>query len=300
MRSFQRIFALVCLIFIMSSCANRQVGSLEQLEGLLRSVMSETEGDFALVFQDLNNRDNSLYLNADETFHAASTMKTPVMIEVFKQAEAGKFSVYDSIEVKNEFSSIVDGSPFSLNIDRDWGDGLYGFLGKKKSILTVTYDMITVSGNLATNNIIELVGADNANASMHELGATNIKVLRGVEDMKAFDLGMSNETTARDLAIIFESLAGCTFISQEACEMMIDILADQEFTNIIPALLPDDVRVAHKTGSITGVSHDSGIVYLPDGRSYVLVVLSKNLNDASEGAEAGARMSRIIYDFLNP
>jgi beta-lactamase class A len=54
--------------------------------------------------------------------------------------------------------------------------------------------------------------------------------------------------------------------------------------------------VAHKTGSITGVQHDSGIVYLPDGRKYVLVVLSKDLKDAKKGIEAIARISKIIYD----
>jgi beta-lactamase class A len=79
---------------------------------------------------------------------------------------------------------------------------------------------------------------------------------------------------------------------------MIKILSQQEHNNIIPAELPKDVKVAHKTGWITGVQHDSGIVILPDGRRYVLVLLSKNLQDEKSAVKAMAHVSRMIYDFV--
>jgi beta-lactamase class A len=82
-----------------------------------------------------------------------------------------------------------------------------------------------------------------------------------------------------------------------ASMVMIDILLDQRFNDIIPAKLPKEVKVAHKTGSITGVRHDSGIVFLPDGRKYILVLLSKDLQDADAGIEAMANVSEMIYNY---
>jgi beta-lactamase class A len=292
---FQGITAIL-IVFSVASCTTVEKPPL--LERIM-DVISNVDGDMAVVLLDLQDGSGDVLINENERFHAASTMKTPVMIEAFKQAEEGKFSLEDSILVKNEFSSIVDGSPFSLSIDRDWGDALYEKLGTKVPMREVIYDMITRSGNLATNLMIDLVGAENANRTMHELGAVNIQVLRGVEDMKAFDQGLNNETTAMDLAIIYREIARKSVVSEQACNEMIAVLKDQYYRDMIPAGLPEDVEVAHKTGSITGVNHDSGIVYLPDGRSYVLVILSKNLANNSDGRDAGAEISRIIYENFN-
>ena len=98
------------------------------------------------------------------------------------------------------------------------------------------------------------------------------------------------------LAIIFKKLATGKAVDKEASERMIKILMDQQHNSIIPANLPADVKVAHKTGSITGVHHDSGIVYLPDGTKYVLVFLSKNLTSDKEAVRAMARVSEMIYE----
>ena len=220
------------------------------------------------------------------------------MIEVFKQAEEGKLSLDDSLEVKNSFKSIVDGSSFSLDIDRDGGEQLYDFLGKKKSLRDLVTDMIIYSSNLATNIVIQKVDAKNVNATMHKMGAKDINVLRGVEDMKAYDAGLSNSTTAYDLMIIFQHLAKGKAVNEKADRQMIDILLHQKHREIIPALLPENVKVANKTGMITGVHHDSGIVFLPDGRKYVLVILSKNMEDMEKGTQMMARISKMIYDFM--
>ncbi len=79
---------------------------------------------------------------------------------------------------------------------------------------------------------------------------------------------------------------------------MIDILLDQKFNEIIPAHLPKSVKVAHKTGVITAVHHDSGIVILPDGRKYVLVLLSRELGDFDSGTAKMADISKMIYDYV--
>jgi beta-lactamase class A len=129
------------------------------------------------------------------------------------------------------------------------------------------------------------------------MGANDIKVLRGVEDSKAFDKGLNNSTTAFDLMLIFENMAQGKIVNQESCDGMIKILLDQKFNEIIPAKLPKNVKVAHKTGSITGVQHDSGIIFLPDGRKYVLVLLSKNLKDVNAGISAMANVSEMIHQY---
>jgi beta-lactamase class A len=133
---------------------------------------------------------------------------------------------------------------------------------------------------------------------MRDLGADSIQVLRGVEDQKAYDRGMNNRTSALDLLVIFKSLAEGDIVDNRGRREMMNILEAQEFHDMIPALLPSGTRVAHKTGSITGVQHDSGIVFLPDGRQYVLVVLSKELKDKEEGKKVIAEASKAIYDVM--
>ncbi|HEY9186017.1 MAG TPA: serine hydrolase [Salegentibacter sp.] len=286
------------LSFLLFSGSVFSQNKTELLKLQIDSIFTETQGDFALAFKDLSLEERSVYINEHENFHAASTMKTPVMIEVFNQAEAGQFSLGDSLFVKNGFKSILDGSSFSLELGRDSGEHLYSLIGKKRSIKDLIIDMISQSSNLATNILIELVDAKNVNKSMRELGAKNINVLRGVEDMKAYEAGLSNSTTAYDLMLIFEALAKGQAVNPRADKQMLEILRLQQHTDLIPALLPKEVEIANKTGWITGVHHDSALVKLADGRSYVVVLLSKNMEDMEAGTQMLAGISKIIYDLM--
>jgi beta-lactamase class A len=99
--------------------------------------------------------------------------------------------------------------------------------------------------------------------------------------------------------LIFEKIANGDAVDKKSSDAMIKILLDQEDHDIIPAELPKDVKVAHKTGWITGVHHDSGIVFLPNGKKYVLVLLSKDLKDEKGAVKAMADVSKMIYDFVN-
>lgn len=271
--------------------------ALKTLRSDIQKELSGKKGTFAVAFKDLTTG-REIRINDKETFHAASTMKTPVMIEVYKQATEGKFSLNDSIELKNEFKSIVDGSSFNLDSADDSEFELYKHIGEKRTINALLYQMIIVSSNFATNLIIEKVGAENVTNSMRELGAKDIKVLRGVEDNKAFEKGLVNTTTAHDLALIFGKIARGQAVNAEASQAMIRILLDQKFNEIIPALLPPGVKVAHKTGSISHVHHDSGIVILPDGRKYVLVLLSKDWEDEKLTIQTMANISLMIYKYV--
>lgn len=291
-----RTILFVFSIAMILSCQSKKDN--QSLTEAINRLLDKEKGTFAVAFKDLATGDE-LLIREKESFHAASTMKTPVMIEVYKQANEGKFSMQDSIVVKNEFKSIVDGSPFSLDPEDDSEKALYQQLGKKRTISDLVYDMIIVSSNLATNIVIEKVDAKNVMQTMRDLGARDIQVLRGVEDSKAFEKGMNNTTTAYDLMVIFDILAREEMVTHEASHAMTDILLDQRFNDIIPKKLPQDVKVAHKTGNINGVHHDSGIVFLPDGRKYVLVLLSKNLVDEEAAKEAMASVSELIYKHVN-
>lgn len=295
-RLVQSSITALTMIGIISACNPTDPPSLREQ---VQAVIDTVDGTMAVAYINLQNPSDTLFIKADEMFHAASTMKTPVLIEAYKQVEAGGVSIHDSILVHNTFTSIADGSEFSVERDRDSGKEMHDKIGQMVPMRDILYDMTINSGNLSTNIIIDLLGAENVNQTMRELGALNIEVLRGVEDMKAFEAGLSNRTSARDLAVIFQHLANGTAVSEEASNDMIDILLDQRFTELIPALLPEDIRVAHKTGWITGVVHDSGIVFLPDGRKYVLVILSKDLSVNELGTEAGARISKIVYDWFS-
>ena len=273
--------------------------STKELQNKIASIFEENQGDFAIAFKNISGEKDSILINAHEDFHAASTMKTPVMIEVFKQASEGKFSLQDSLIIKNDFKSILDGSSYSMELGRDSGEHLYEQIGQKRSIEDLVTDMIIYSSNLATNIIIDLVDAKNVNKTMREMGAMDINVLRGVEDMKAYEAGLSNSTTAYDLMLIFEALANGKAVNAEADKEMLHILQQQKHTDLIPALLPENLKIANKTGWITGVHHDSALIELPDGKKYVLVLLSKNMKDMEAGTKMLVEVSKLIYDHVN-
>ncbi len=252
-----------------------------------------------VYFRDLATGD-SVLVGAHVRFHAASTMKVPVMIQLFRDRDAGLLSLDDSVTVTNMFRSIVDSSPYQLDEADDSDSSLYARVGGKASIRELVELMETVSSNLATNLLIARVGAPRANATAHALGADSIVVLRGVEDGKAYRAGRNNTTTARDLGVLLAAIAQDRAASPAACREMLAILGRQQFNEGIPAGLPAGTRVYHKTGWVGGlVYHDAGVVEWADptghgGRRYVLVVLTGGIEKSEDAHRLVADLSRII------
>ncbi|MBD2702198.1 serine hydrolase [Spirosoma sp. BT702] len=299
--SFKHQFRLLLTLFILGvfwlPASAQSKPTLAELRTKIEKELGKYPFTYAVAFKDLSTG-QELLMNEREVFHAASTMKTPVMIEVYKQQVQGKLSLKDSILIKTDFKSIVDGSPYSLKASGDSDTLTYKQIGRQRTLADLVFDMITMSSNLATNLIIELVGGPNVTQTMRELGARDIQVRRGVEDSKAFAQGLNNTTTAYDLMVIFEKIANGQAVSPEASQAMIGTLFAQKLNSVIPAKLPKDVKVAHKTGSITGVQHDSGIVFLPDGRKYVLVLMSKNVKDDEAIDGILATISQWVYEYV--
>lgn len=268
----------------------------DSLKSMIERRIAEVKGAVVgVAFHDLSTGD-TLFSNADDSFHAASTMKVPVMIELFRRIDAGALGLDQGILLVNQFGSIVDNSPFSLDAGDDSDSSAYAAIGRRVPVSELIDRMITRSSNLATNALIELVGADHANATAHELGAKNIRVLRGVEDNKAFRAGLNNTTTARDLAVLLEAIETGRAASPSSCDAMRGILLRQEFSAEIPAGLPPGTKVAHKTGWITGVLHDAAIIYPQNRKPYVLVVLTRGIPDEKIARQLIVDISRLVYE----
>lgn len=268
-----------------------------RLDRFVHNLSDTLHAEIAVAFRDLDSR-VEYARNDTVTMHAASTMKVPVMIEVFRQAEQGKFRLHDSLLVKNEFASIVDGSPYGLDLGDDSDEAIYKMIGRRRTIQQLVEAMITVSSNLATNILIELVGAESVMKTLHELGITGMHVLRGVEDGKAYRAGLNNRTNAHALLLIMAAIAENRAASTASCRAMLDILKAQKFRESIPAGLPAEILVANKTGSITAINHDAAILFPPQGGPCVLVVLTRGFSSHERAQQAIAAVAQNVYQEL--
>ena len=288
-RSFLLLVLLPC-----STAAGQALGALR--ERLAARIAQAPATAVGLYYRSLTRAD-SILIGANLRFHAASTMKVPVMIQLLRDADAGLLRLEDSLAVHASFPSLVDGSPFAVDKADDSDSTLYLRAGGKASIRELLELMITRSSNLATNLLIELVGASRAQASARALGAWSIQVLRGVEDGTAYRAGLNNTTTARDLGVLLAAIALHRAASRASCDTMLAILGRQEFNEGIPAGVPRGTRVAHKTGWIGEVVyHDAAVVYPARGGSYVLVVLTGAIKQDSVAHNLVADLSRMVYD----
>ena len=282
--------ALVCLLSGISTIA--QDAKLSTAETAVKARIAASGADVGVYFKTLDG-DAAWSSRADEVFHAASTMKIPVMIELFHQVKEGKLKLDQPLPINNEFHSIVDGSPYTLKSEDDSEVEMYKAEGQTKTVRELCELMITVSSNFATNLLIEKLGVESIRATVHELGADGMNILRGVEDNKAFEKGLNNTTTARGLGILLEAIAEGKAVDAGSSQAMLAILGRQKFNEGIPAGLPADIRVAHKTGEISKIHHDAAIVFAK--RPYVLVILVRGLPEKKDSAALMADVSKSLY-----
>jgi beta-lactamase class A len=264
---------------------------LERSRQQIELLVSASGAEVAIAFRTLDGRDEFLR-EGGASFHAASTMKIPVMIELFAQAKAGTLGLDDSLPVKNEFQSIVDQSLYKLDPDDDADADVYK--AQTLTLRQLCQSMIRSSSNLATNLLMERLGISNIRAQVHALGADGMEVIRGVEDSKAFMKGLNNTTTAIALLKLLEALAEGTAVDKASSQAMVEILKGQEHNEAIPAGLPPGTPVAHKTGEVTKIHHDAAIVYAP--RPFILVLLVRGIEDQKESAALMAAITRSLYD----
>ena len=264
----------------------------------LEKFIAQFEGKtISVALNDLETG-REFFINADVMMHPASTMKVPVMMEVFRQAEAGLLSLDERLEIYNSFTSIADGSKFSLDEADDSELSLYQRIGESETILELIRLMIVRSSNLASNLLMDKVTTARVDAIVKENGIENMSIIRELEDKKALSLNMNNAACARSSTQMMQMIAEGKVVSKKACDEMIRIMLGQEFNESIPALLPNDVKVAHKTGWSGEFFHDIGIVYPPNRKPYILSIFTHGFpeNKDYEAHQCMAQISKIIYE----
>lgn len=240
-----------------------------------------------------------LHYNAERWFHAASTIKVPILLGVFAAIDRGDLLPHSRVHVRNRFLSVVESVPFRVESGRDANSAVHNAIGKMMRVDELAYHMITTSSNLATNLLLGVIGPDAVNRTLKELDVDDgIDLKRGVEDELAFEKRINNIVTADGLLRILVLLSEGKAFSPALSRRMMDILHGQEFNQGIPARLPKAARVAHKTGEISTVAHDAGVVYLPKRKPYVLVILTEWDPAASGRSRTIAAISHTIYEFL--
>jgi beta-lactamase class A len=265
------------------------------LRDTIADITEKAGADAVAVAMHDFEHDVSWRLNGDRWFHAASTIKVPVLLGVFDAIDAGRLELYSRIHVRNRFISAATGAPFRVMSGRDANSEVHAAIGRMMTVSELAEHMIVTSSNLATNLLLDVVGVDAVRATLDRLNLYGIELHRGVEDEAAWERGLNNRITADGLCTALRLIEEGSAISEQACEAMLDILHKQRFRTGIPAGLPGDARVANKTGEMSTAAHDGGVVYLEGRRPYVLVVLTEWQADVNGRRKVIADISRAVY-----
>jgi beta-lactamase class A len=273
--------------------------SLAELEASIQQRIAGQPGVYSIAFEDLSSGQR-LLLNAGDRTHAASLMKVPVMMAAFHLAERGELDLDRQVTVKNSFASLVDGSPFQVEFDPN--GPLAAQAGRTVSLLELVRLMITRSDNVATDLVMEIVPAARVMDLLATLGIEDVFVRRGVEDTKAYEAGLNNECSARGMLAAMIACRNSEVFDSQSRRRMIDILRAQKLSSMIGRGIPRSAEalVANKTGSISWVEHDAGIVELLGGRAYGLVILTRDFGAArNEAIETGSAISELVYHYVS-
>jgi len=248
----------------------------------IERIANGLDGVMGVAIKDLTTGEE-ISFNAQLTFPTGSSIKIPVLIELYKQAAAGKYQLTDQRWVEGK--------------DRTGGSGVLNLFGAHTSSLSLrdlAVLMIVLSDNTATNMLIEQTGMANVNATLDELGLRDMRLRRKMIDTAASARG--DENTATPLAAIglLEKLHRGEVVSQQLSQDVLQVLKLRK-NSAIPRLLPGNVEIANKPGGIEGAACDWGIVYVP-GRPYAIALMTNYIGEGAD--DALARISKLAYDYF--
>lgn len=270
----------------------------KEIERVARGAGAES---IAVSYYDYETDTAGSY-HGDEWFHAASTIKLAVLVALFAAVDEKKYHPKARLHVRNWFLSAADGKPYQVAASRDANSVVQAAIGKTMRLEELAFHMIATSSNLATNLLVDLLGREWIQEVLDRLKVRGVDFQRGVEDERAFEVGINNRVTANGLVSLLKAIYSGEYFSLESRDQMLDFLLRQEFTSGIPAGLPDGVRsqarVANKTGEISTVSHDAGLVFLPDREPYAVAILSQWDPSQTGRRDAVADLSRVVYSHL--
>ncbi len=258
---------------------------MKKLKTKLEELLATYTGQWGVVICQQGTGEK-IEINPEMVFPAASMIKVPIMYEIMCQVANG----------------LIDLDGF-LTVSKEKRVGGAGILQELRPEIAMTVRelvtlMIILSDNTATNLLIELVGMEAVNQRMQSLGLRSTLLCRKMMDFEAARAGKENKTSARDLALLFHCIQQSEGLPPEYGALMLDILKRQQVVDKLPFYLPEDRILAHKTGTLSGVEHDGGILYLPQD-SYVICILTMDLRENYQGLQLVASMGKIIYDYFN-
>lgn len=250
----------------------------------IEEIAAEVGGLVSVAVRDLDGG-TAIDFNAGERLPSASVIKVCILVELMAQVEERSLSLDETLRLQDA--------------EKVPGSGVLSMLhpGLELTLEDLAHLMITVSDNTASNMLIDRLGIDRINGRLERLGLVKTRLGRKFYDFEARDRGLDNWIAADEMAGLLTAIQRRQVVSGAACEKMLDILRKQQFTDRIPRLLPPDTPVAHKTGTITGVCHDAGIIYSPSG-PLVLAVFTQGIPQQAV-AEGGIRhIARAVYGYL--
>lgn len=252
------------------------------LENRINDFIKTQNGNIAVLIKDLSNNEE-IKINENMAFRSASTIKLSIMSELLNRVNEGSLNLDDKIELTEKL--------------RIGGDGILKELktGHKFTLEEIMSLMIIVSDNMATNILIDLLGMDNINKTIHNLGLNNTKLQRKMMDSHAVKAGRENFITANDFAYILELIYKGKNINEKCSNIMLDVLKRQQVRGRLDLYLPEEIMIAHKTGDLDNLEHDGGIVYLSD-KEYIICVLTDKTDSNKEGREIIGKISKMVYD----
>lgn len=255
---------------------------MEVLRRKIAALLASYTGRWGIVIID-KPTGQVLEINPDMVFPAASMIKVPIMYEIMKQAADGSINLDASLVVTNDVRVGGAGILQELRLD---------ITMTVRELVTL---MIVLSDNTATNMLIDLVGMDAVNKTMADVGLKSTVLRRQMMDFDAALAGKENDTCASDLALLFGIIESRQNLPHEYGTLMLDILKRQQVRDKLPFYLPEETVLANKTGTLTGVEHDGGILFLPKG-SYIIAILTADLEVNYQGLQLIASIGKVIYD----
>jgi beta-lactamase class A len=235
-------------------------------------------------------------VDPDVRHDSASIMKLPILVAAHRLVERGALDLRRPARVHDDFASRSPGQRFTMDQDEDSDPATWAALGAEVPLGDLLHRMVTVSGNLATNVVLDEVGTDEVAAVLADAGCSaRTTIVRGIEDYLARDAGLDNLITADDMARLVVALADGRLAGPEATAACEDTLQAQEYRRGIPAGLPDGLVIGNKTGWITGVNHDVALVRAPGLPPVGLAVLVSAPGTEDEREAGIARIATAAW-----
>jgi beta-lactamase class A len=232
----------------------------------------------------------------DAPHYSASIMKLPILVAARRLAERGDLDLSRSVPVHDEFASQNPGRRFRMDPEEDSDPQTWAAVGGGQPLADLVHRMVTVSGNLATNLVLDEVGTAEVAAVLADAGCSErTAIVRGIEDYAAREIGLDNVITADDMARLLVALADGRLAGPEATAACERTLEAQEYRDGIPAGLPAGLQVGNKTGWIDGVNHDVALVRSPDLPPAGLAVLCSAPGTPEEREAGIARIAAAAW-----